>query len=64
MPVPGVLRSRLQALLAAARPALPLMGPSQLVLLVEGLARSRHRLPPPFLEAFTSQAARQLQACG
>ncbi|KAG2441690.1 hypothetical protein HXX76_003306 [Chlamydomonas incerta] len=63
---PGILSAggALQALLAAARPALPCMGPGQLVLLVEGLARSRHRLPPPFAEAFTSQVARQLQACG
>ncbi len=37
--------------------------PGELVLLVEGLARMRHRLPQAWVEAFCAQASRQLQAC-
>ncbi|GLC39399.1 hypothetical protein PLESTM_000892600 [Pleodorina starrii] len=54
----------LQALLAATRPLLAAMGPGQLVLLVEGLARGRHRLPQEWVDAFAGQVARQLSACG
>ncbi|GLI63142.1 hypothetical protein VaNZ11_006050 [Volvox africanus] len=63
---PNVLSSSgaLQALLAATEPLLRAMGPGQLVLLVEGLARCSHRLPQNWVSIFTGQVARQLHACG
>ncbi|GIM10537.1 hypothetical protein Vretimale_14201, partial [Volvox reticuliferus] len=54
----------LQALLGATEPQLCAMGPGQLVLLVEGLARCRHRLPHNWVSMFVGQVARQLHACG
>ncbi|GFR52677.1 hypothetical protein Agub_g15303, partial [Astrephomene gubernaculifera] len=53
----------LQALLPATHGSLRSMGPTQLVLLVEGLARVRHRLPPAWVGAFGEQVLRQLHAC-
>ncbi|GIL50146.1 hypothetical protein Vafri_6274, partial [Volvox africanus] len=63
---PYVLSSSgaLQALLAATEPLLHAMGPGQLVLLVEGLARCSHRLPQNWVSMFAGQVARQLHACG
>lgn len=39
------------------------MAPSELVLLLEGLARTQCRLPAPWLAEFFAHSARQLPAC-